>query len=394
MLPILAEAKKLFMILYGISLITLLLMPTVKAATPQLEIINVYFRSNLIQHAKNRIYIEISSPEQDFLGKVSVSYGDQKIIADQTVSIIKGKTAGCFADVTFKQAGELPVLITINNATNKESVSLEEVKSIQVVGDNDADGVINTDDPDDDNDGIPDVEELNLGTSPWSADTDGDGVIDPKDDFPKDPLETIDTDNDGIGNNADTDDDGDTIPDTKEKELGTEPLKKDTDGDGLSDNIEFDNGTDPNDSDTDNDGISDAQDKFPNNPDKTYDDDQDGLTNDEENAAGLNPNNPDDANKDSDGDGISNSDEILKYATNPQSNDSDNDGISDLKEIENGLDPLDPTDAKADNDRDGISNRLEVTINSDINRKNSYWWLLLATIVIVFLIVKNKKIKE
>jgi hypothetical protein len=45
------------------------------------------------------------------------------------------------------------------------------------------------------------------------ADADGDGVVDAEDAFPNDPTETVDTDNDGIGNNADPDDDNDGVVD-------------------------------------------------------------------------------------------------------------------------------------------------------------------------------------
>jgi hypothetical protein len=44
-------------------------------------------------------------------------------------------------------------------------------------------------------------------------DSDGDGVVNGEDAFPGDPAEFLDTDNDGIGNNADTDDDGDNVAD-------------------------------------------------------------------------------------------------------------------------------------------------------------------------------------
>ncbi len=49
----------------------------------------------------------------------------------------------------------------------------------------------------------------------WSVpiDSDGDGFPDSEDDFPFDPNEWLDTDGDGIGNNADTDDDNDTLLD-------------------------------------------------------------------------------------------------------------------------------------------------------------------------------------
>jgi hypothetical protein len=85
----------------------------------------------------------------------------------------------------------------------------------------------------------------------WSAaipiDTDGDGTPDFNDAFPLDPTETLDTDGDLIGNNADLDDDGDQLSDAFEALLGTNPLAADSDADGLSDFDEVGAGTDPND---------------------------------------------------------------------------------------------------------------------------------------------------
>lgn len=63
-----------------------------------------------------------------------------------------------------------------------------------------------------------------------ATDADGDGVINTLDAFPNDPAETIDTDGDGIGNNADPDDDNDGILDAQdptplgEGNGGTTPL--------------------------------------------------------------------------------------------------------------------------------------------------------------------------
>jgi Tol biopolymer transport system component len=70
--------------------------------------------------------------------------------------------------------------------------------------DNDADGIPNDVDSDDDNDGLSDTTEATLGTNPLLADTDFDGVIDSTDEFPLDPNEQVDTDSDGTGDNADT----------------------------------------------------------------------------------------------------------------------------------------------------------------------------------------------
>ena len=57
-----------------------------------------------------------------------------------------------------------------------------------------------------------------------AADTDGDGVIDREDELPGDPSDTLDSDNDGIGNNTDTDDDNDGISDVDEIKYNSDPL--------------------------------------------------------------------------------------------------------------------------------------------------------------------------
>ena len=54
-------------------------------------------------------------------------------------------------------------------------------------------------------------------------DADGDGISDTNDDFPNDPSETLDTDDDGLGDNQDSDDDGDGVDDAVEIASGTDP---------------------------------------------------------------------------------------------------------------------------------------------------------------------------
>jgi len=88
--------------------------------------------------------------------------------------------------------------------------------------DNDDDGIEDSQDPDDDNDGVLDI----------------------NDDLPFDASETVDTDNDGIGNNADIDDDNDGITDKQEFVFGLNPLDSsdgiaDYDSDGFSNAIEI-----------------------------------------------------------------------------------------------------------------------------------------------------------
>jgi hypothetical protein len=87
-----------------------------------------------------------------------------------------------------------------------------------------------------------------------SQDADGDGVPDLQDAFPNDAGESVDTDVDGIGNVADTDDDNDGIPDTAEIDNGLDSLDAsdasgDADSDGISNLVEFQQGTDLNDKD-------------------------------------------------------------------------------------------------------------------------------------------------
>ena len=135
--------------------------------------------------------------------------------------------------------------------------------------DTDLDGVVDDADEDDDNDGISDVDE-------------GSGVVD--------------TDGDGIADSIDLDSDGDLIPDQNEA--------NDSDGDGLMDSEEPD-GDDVR-TDSDSDGVHDGID---------LDDDNDGIIDVLEGAGTL----------DTDLDGVVDSRDL----------DSDNDGRSDL--LESGI---------------------------------------------------------
>ena len=74
----------------------------------------------------------------------------------------------------------------------------------------------------------------------------------------------------------------------------------------------------------------------PNNPTMPYEDpDRDGLTNLQEYQLGTDPN-----KADTDGDGLSDGDEVNKYHTHPLLADTDGDCIPDGVEIQNGTDPL------------------------------------------------------
>jgi cyclophilin family peptidyl-prolyl cis-trans isomerase len=114
--------------------------------------------------------------------------------------------------------------------------------------DEDADGIGDAcDDPaaDFDQDGIPDSND---------PDDDGDGMNDTDDAFPYDASETTDTDGDGIGDNADADDDGDGMNDEDDAFPYDASETTDTDGDGIGDNA---------DADDDGDGVADTTDNCP-----------------------------------------------------------------------------------------------------------------------------------
>jgi protein CrcB len=230
--------------------------------------------------------------------------------------------------------------------------------------DTDGDGIYDTNDLDDDNDGLLDtVEAAACSPSAADCDTDGDGIpnrIDP------------DSDNDGISdvresNGIDVDGDGKvdgtvdvngvpsstngglTPPNTDETTL-PDPYDTDSDGDGISDSLE--RGPNPNAPvDTDGDGTPDYRD---------LDSDGDGIPDSVERGTGA-------AILDTDGDGIPDYKDL----------DSDNDGIQDTVEKgPNGATPLDtdgdgiPNYRDLDSDGDGIPDSIEkgtgsTLLNSD-----------------------------
>ncbi|MEX2257350.1 MAG: outer membrane beta-barrel protein, partial [Woeseia sp.] len=184
--------------------------------------------------------------------------------------------------------------------------------------DTDGDGVPDYLDLDSDGDGVPDIESSHYahldtdgdGAIDAGPDTDGDGIPDSRDDDPNGFGNWRDTDGDGIPDSIDADIDGDGIP----NEL--DGIDEDTDGDGI-----------PNawDLDSDNDGIadlveaggadSDGDGKF----DEATDTDGNGLADSLEAQLGGVPLNV----RDTDGDG----------QPDHADTDSDGDGITDLVEI-------------------------------------------------------------
>ncbi len=90
------------------------------------------------------------------------------------------------------------------------------------------------------------------------------------------------------------------------------------------------------------------------------DEDEDGLINGREYLGGTDP---DEA--DTDGDGVSDGDEVLTHGTDPLDVDTDGDGMPDGWEIAEGFDPLAEADAVEDADADGLSTLLEFQNGTD-----------------------------
>jgi uncharacterized protein (DUF2164 family) len=201
---------------------------------------------------------------------------------------------------------------------------------------------------DSDGDGLSDFVEFSYGTDSTNPDSDSDGLSD------GDEVHIYGT----IPVQMDTDMDG--LLDGDEVINGTDPLYDgppmlDTDGDGLLDFAESFYFADINNPDSDGDGLSDGEEvhiyyTIPG----WFDTDMDGLLDGEEvNTYGTDP-----LLNDSDGDGLSDGDEVNIYGTDPLLDDSDADGLSDGDEVNvEFTDPL-----LDDSDGDGLSDGEEVNV--------------------------------
>lgn len=140
----------------------------------------------------------------------------------------------------------------------------------------------------------------------------------------------------------DKDSDGDGLPDYYEIQFGTNKNNIDTDGDNLTDyeelNIIF---TDPVKSDSNSNGIIDGEDDL----------DGDGISNREEIDLGINP-----LSSDSDGDNLTDYEEVYVYGSNPLLTDTDGDGLSDYDDVLLDFSPL-----LTDTDGNGILDPDEKT---------------------------------
>jgi len=204
----------------------------------------------------------------------------------------------------------------------------------------------------------------------------------------------VDSDGDGIPDNADADDDGDGMPDIWETTYGlnlnSNDADEDKDGDGLTNLEEYHIGSRPDKADTDSDGMPDGWEianwLWPTDPlDAAWDQDDDDLISIQEFTWKTDPNKADtdgdgipdgfearypnilhplksyDAAVDFDGDALTNLQEY-QYHTEPGNRDTDGDGLPDGWEVQYGFNPLSPPnlplsakDGVSDSDFDGLT---------------------------------------
>jgi outer membrane protein OmpA-like peptidoglycan-associated protein len=299
--------------------------------------------------------------EQIILAETGVNTG----IFTGTLTTQAG-VAGTNNDGTLDTTGSDTVTANYTDQLDTAGNLVVRTATATVLVDTDADGVGDTVDLDDDNDGIPDALE-NAG------DSDGDGLIDSLD---------IDSDNDGIVDNIEAQGESGYVA----------PLGIDSDNDGLDDAYDIDSGgtaivlantdgadlPDYLDMDSDNDGVPDlieGQDADSNGIADSFpaggnaDADNDGLNDSFDTVAGpgagnaIGSNSPlqnsdglgnrDWRDSDDDDDGLATIDEDLNSNGNFADDDADTDGIPDYLDS-----------ATADSDGDGTADQVDPN-NSD-----------------------------
>ncbi len=203
---------------YLLSIITLLMVPTMVLAAPDLSISqdDIRFSSDaLVAGDTVRVYASIhNNGDVDVSGYVNFYLGAAVIGQSQVISVLaNGNAEEVYMDfvtppsdfnLMAKIEGTDPTDANLDNnfAITTKIFPIEdddrdgiddEVDNCPSAENNnqrdiDNDGLGDVCDPDDDNDGLSDEVEAELGSNPASEDTDGDSVLDSDDAYPTDPT--------------------------------------------------------------------------------------------------------------------------------------------------------------------------------------------------------------
>ncbi len=189
---------------------------------------------DVVSGKKYAIYV-VPNNTNDTLGMVNMRYDCDthlfSYIDSNTFNITITGEVGQYITLSFNNNQTIKLTIaTTDTATHPLNITCDQVN------DTDGDGILNSEDLDDDNDGYSDVDENIAKSNPLDAND-----------------KPLDTDRDMIPNFRDSDDDNDGISDILERANGLNPLnasdaQADFDADGFSNAIEISVGTDIRDS--------------------------------------------------------------------------------------------------------------------------------------------------
>ncbi|MEO1050283.1 MAG: T9SS type A sorting domain-containing protein [Bacteroidota bacterium] len=322
---------------------------------------------------------------------VATSVANTFIGANTVVGTANVGDASADGNVTFAIPESIDSLVVLYNNNTAPSNQIIGIHDFAWCGaDSDYDQVLNIDDADDDNDGVPDIVEGG-GVDP-GADEDGDDIPDYLDptysgfvDANGDGIsDNFDTDLDGVPNHLDRDLDNDGIPDAVEANGGVLPANmssdgrytiayaqaNDTDGDGIVNDLDVDNGGTPfANPDTDGDLITDLFDR---------DSDGDGIPDLlEVGGVEADGNGQVDNFEDIDNDGLADIYDITLDGNALVIRDTENDNVPDYRDIDADADGiLDNVEAQSsaafraatgtDTDGDGIDDAYDSDVTGAI----------------------------
>jgi hypothetical protein len=174
-------------------------MGTEVAAVDGIVLTDLRFNSSPpIVGRKNKLYVVFNNTDSsnDYELYVKVTYSQTPdSLAFQFGNLLKMMNVrnmpdGIYFDDTLKISGEVTFLVTLYEDQTEKNKLTSFRRNILVDKDNEGDGIGDSTDLDDDNDGLPDTEEKRIGTDPFNPDSDRDGKKDGQDSCPLDSRDS------------------------------------------------------------------------------------------------------------------------------------------------------------------------------------------------------------